>query len=243
MNIIFYRSNLDFFKSSRPFLPVVSKAVKVALAILAVMGAYYYVRSLFGKKESEEVFETPFQAQAFVVIGCCGSGKSKWVDENLRNLTNSEPFVVIDADLVLTEMPKYQAGIKAGNAQIAEELHLESLEKRNKIFEQTIDKVNNLVFLGTGSDSPFYQQEVIGRLKKARYHVTVVCVKTNLELAIQRCRIRASKTSRVVPEDSIRNSHQKAYKNFEDYKKLAHAWELYDNNGQEFRLVEEQDGS
>lgn len=178
--------------------------------------------------------ETPFKAKAIIVIGACGSGKSTWVDkvgkERLANAT------IIDADLVKEQMPEYKEGIRKGDPNIAVTVHSKSLEKRNELFQETVNDVNNLVYLGTGTALDFYKQKVIGSLKKAGYHVTMVCVKTDLDKAIERCAKRALDTGRAVPEQAIRDSHAQAYQNFQIYKDLVHYWELYDNDGKGFDL-------
>ena len=163
--------------------------------------------------------------KALLMMGGPGSGKSSIVN---RVLPDTSDWVVADPDAVKGALPQYQAGVKAGDENIAGTVHEESKEVTNSLVEQTIESKRNLLYDTTGGNA-YDMQSKIRELKKAGYETFLVMAHITLQEGLNRVRTRAQETGRSVPEDIVKNIYNLVPTNFiKTSGTVDHAY-LFDN--------------
>ncbi len=77
--------------------------------------------------------------------------------------------------------------------------------------------------------------------KRSGYRVHLIFLQLrNEELAVERVAARVSQGGHSVPEEVIRRRFKQGWRDFEKiYRGLVDSWQLYDNSGEQARLMEE----
>lgn len=175
------------------------------------------------------------QPVAVVMMDGPGSGKSTFVDA----IDNGD-FVRVDADAIKQNLPEFQQSLKAGAKDAAVISHDESSMLASRIKDGAVGSRKNLIFDGTGKNAEKYIT-MISDMKQRGYKVTVIMPSIPLDTALERVRIRAERTGRLVPESLVREAYSQIETNFDKISKIADSAQLYDNIGKEPRLIFESD--
>jgi len=141
---------------------------------------------------------------ALVLAGGPGSGKSTLLDERL---SPPSPHTKIDPDAFKARFPEYKLLVEAGDSRAAEVCHEESSDLAARLLARAIARRHHIVLDQVGGGPPGRFLGKLVQLVSAGYRVEVVYADTAVETAIDRARIRATKTGRIVPEDLIRAKH------------------------------------
>lgn len=168
--------------------------------------------------------------KALVVIGGAGSGKNTVLKQVLKAKEEEGRFELIDADLEKEKIPAYQAAIASGSPNAASLVHAQSLDARNKSFDRAIRLRKNIAFVGTGTATAFYQNDVIGRLQREGYEVSLLFVRANKAVAKARVQKRAALTGRVVPAHVVESTNRNVERSFQALSRIANHVAVFNNN-------------
>ena len=175
---------------------------------------------------------SPEIPRAVFIIGGSGSGKNTLADQIIQSNknTNKRNYVLIDADNVKENMPRYQELLRAGDPEAASKVHDESLKIKDKLIEESRTNRSSVVYTGTGTHSNFYINEM-NKFKNAGYYVKVYLVDVSESACIYRAQLRQNQTGRQVPLEYIKTSNKQAKLNFNNqFRHVAHTSRHYENN-------------
>ena len=161
-----------------------------------------------------------------IIAGPNGAGKTTFAREFLPQEAHCPVF--INADLIAAGISPFQpeaVAVKAGRimlAEIAEKL----ATQQSFAFETTLSG------LGYARQIPQWQE--------TGYQVKLFFLSLpNPEVAISRVATRVSQGGHNIPEATIRRRFDAGLRNLENtYKRLVDQWSLYDNSGDEPRLID-----
>jgi predicted ABC-type ATPase len=161
-----------------------------------------------------------------IIAGPNGAGKTTFAQEFLPNEAGCEEF--INADLIargLSPFAPEKAALQAGKIMLSQ-IATNVSAGRSFAFEATLAGLN-------------YARQ-IPRWRKARYQVKLVFLSLpSANLAVARVAARVRQGGHSVPEPVIRRRFDAGLRNFREvYKGLVDSWALYDNAGNEPRLLE-----
>ncbi len=165
--------------------------------------------------------------RVIVIAGPNGAGKSTFAREFLPNEAGCPIFV--NADLIAAGLSPFapeKAAIRAGRLML-EEIHRHAAAGESFAFETTLS--------GRG------YAHLIPAWQAAGYAVHLVFLRLpTAELAIERVAVRVAQGGHDVPAEIIRRRFVKGWRYFQDiYRPLVNSWQLFDNSGEETRLMEE----
>jgi predicted ABC-type ATPase len=165
--------------------------------------------------------------RVIIIAGPNGAGKSTFAREFLPNEAGCPVFV--NADLIAAGLSPFapdKAAIRAGRVML-EEIHRHATVGESFAFETTLS--------GRG------YTHAIPAWRKAGYAVHLVFLRLpTVELAIERVAVRVAQGGHDVPVEVIRRRFDKGWRNFQQvYQPLVDSWQLFDNSGEEARLLEE----
>ena len=134
----------------------------------------------------------------------------------------------VNADLIAAGLSPFDPGtvaVRAGRLMI-EEIESNVKRKESFAFETTL--------------SGRRYARMIPRWQGMRYRIKLIFLHLkDVEIAIERVRVRARQGGHSVPEDVIRRRYEAGWRNFNQvYKGLADTWVLYDNSGERPILLE-----
>lgn len=163
----------------------------------------------------------------YIIGGPNGAGKTTFARTFLPEEGGCPHFV--NADLIaagLSPLAPSAAAVPA--ARIVLE-RLDELVARNATF------AFETTFSGRG-----YLRRV-EQWKQAGYRIVMFYLRLpSVELAIERVKIRVSEGGHHVPEGDIRRRYERGWRNFEQlYRTLADKWIVFDNSGEEAKILEE----
>ncbi|MBF0610279.1 MAG: Zeta toxin family protein [Magnetococcales bacterium] len=154
-----------------------------------------------------------------ILAGPNGAGKTTFAQEYLPKEIHCLHF--INADLIAAGLspfaPEY-AAIQAGRLM---------LEQINSLTRQRIDFAFETTLSGRSYGFHIPKWQAMG------YHVKLIFLSLpDVELAIQRVKLRVSMGGHSVPEGIIRRRYSKGWHNFYSfYRPLVNQWALYDTSG------------
>lgn len=160
-----------------------------------------------------------------IIAGPNGAGKTTFAKEYLPNEANCPIF--INADLIAAGLAPFapeSASIKAARLML------------NEI--KTNVKAGNSFAFETTLSGKAYAKDIL-EWKKQGYHITLAFLRLpNAEFAISRVAARVALGGHNIPEATIRRRFKAGLENFHQiYRPLANAWTLYDNSGNEPKLI------
>lgn len=161
-----------------------------------------------------------------IIAGPNGAGKTTFARTFLPEEAQCPRF--INADLIAAGLSPFApeaAAIKAGRLML-EEIDEAVAHGESFAFETTLSGIG-------------YRQRI--RLwRRFGYHVSLFFLRLpDAEAAIDRVATRVRQGGHNIPEDVIRRRFAAGLRNFDTvYKAEVDAWALYDNSGEEPRLIE-----
>lgn len=166
------------------------------------------------------------QPRCIVIAGPNGAGKTTFARRYLPEDAGVVHFV--NADLIaggLSPLDPRLAAVRAGRL-VLQEIDRLAAKRANFAFETTLS--------GLG-----YARRILA-WKRAGYRVEMVYLKLkSSRLALRRVAARVREGGHDVPRVEVVRRLARGWANFEHvYRPLADAWAVYDNSGQEPRLLE-----
>ena len=175
--------------------------------------------------------------KAIVLGGQPGSGKSALAAEAAREFRGNGGAVVIDADRMREENPRYKQLSKEDPQNAADRTHKEAGEWATRLTMAAVEGRRNLVVDGT-MRSPENIRELTNRLKENGYEVEARVMAVNPETSMTRARLRFEEqvAERGTGRFVNREQHDAAYTGMVESvrslerEKLADTVRLYDAN-------------
>ncbi len=163
--------------------------------------------------------------KVIIIAGPNGAGKTTFAREYLPNEANCPIF--INADLIAAGLAPFSpetAAVKAARLMLKE---IESNVKAGKSFA-----------IETTLSGKAYAKDIL-QWKKLGYHITLAFLSLpDPEIAIARVAARVAAGGHNIPEATIRRRFKAGLENFHQlYSSLANSWSLYDNSGNEPKLI------
>lgn len=175
--------------------------------------------------------------RAVVLGGQPGSGKSELAGEAIREMRQSGGAVVIDADRMREENPRYKQLSKDDPQNAADRTQKEAGEWATRLTMAAVEERRNLVVDGTMRNAENVR-DLTTRLKDAGYDVEARVMAVNPETSITRARLRFEEqvsergSGRFVNQEQ----HDKAYAELPrsvaalEAEKLVDRIKIYDSN-------------
>lgn len=163
--------------------------------------------------------------KVIIIAGPNGAGKTTFAREYLPNEANCPIF--INADLIAAGLAPFSpetAAVKAARLMLKE---IESNVKAGKSFA-----------IETTLSGKAYAKDIL-QWKKLGYHITLAFLSLpDPEIAIARVAARVAAGGHNIPEATIRRRFKAGLENFHQlYSSLANSLSLYDNSGNEPKLI------
>jgi predicted ABC-type ATPase len=174
---------------------------------------------------------------AILLGGQPGSGKSVLSDRAQSDLRQSGGSIVIDADRMREEHPRYQQLSKEDPLNAADRTHKEAGQWAQRLTATAIEERRNLVIDGT-MRNPEAMQELASRLKEHGYTVEARVMAVDAETSMTRARLRFEEsvesrgTGRFVNREQHDNAYEGLPKSVEalERAKLTDSVKLYDRH-------------
>lgn len=168
------------------------------------------------------------EKRIFIIAGPNGAGKTTFATEFLQNEADCPLF--INADLIaagLNPSEPHLVGFQAGRRMLVQ-IHEHVLKGESFAFETTLSGLS-------------YARR-IPRWREQGYRVKLFFLQLPThEMAIGRVAQRVLEGGHDVPEAVIRRRFEAGWRNFEQiYRGLVDGWILYDNSGDEPKLLKEE---
>lgn len=165
--------------------------------------------------------------RVIVIAGPNGAGKSTFAREFLPNEAGCPVFV--NADLIAAGLSPFapeKVALRAGRLML-EEIHRHAAIGESFAFETTLS--------GRGYAHMMLGWQAMG------YTVHLVFLRLQtVEMAIERVAVRVAQGGHDIPPDIIRRRFVKGWQNFQTvYRPLVDGWQVYDNSGEQARLMDE----
>jgi len=161
-----------------------------------------------------------------IIAGPNGAGKTTFSREFLVREASCPSFV--NADLIAAGLSPFtpeQAALRAGRLML-DEIRGYVERRQSFAFETTL--------------SGHIYARYIPQWQKSGYRIKLIFLSLpNVEIAVERVRIRVEQGGHHVDESVIRRRFDKGWNNFHNvYKKLVDVWVLYDNSGENPQLID-----
>lgn len=162
----------------------------------------------------------------YIIAGPNGAGKTTFAQEFLPK--EAECPIFVNADLIAAGLSPFvpgRADIRAGRLML-EEIASHVARRENFAFETTLS-------------GRHYARKIPDWQAKG-YKVKLVFLSlTDVQLAVQRVRVRVKQGGHNVSDEIIHRRYETGWKNFEGiYKSLVDVWMLYDNSGEKPLLID-----
>jgi len=162
----------------------------------------------------------------YIIAGPNGAGKTTFAQEFLPK--EAECPIFVNADLIAAGLSPFAPGradIRSGRLML-EEIASHVAKRENFAFETTL--------------SGRHYARTIPDWQANGYKVKLVFLSlTDVQLAVQRVRVRVKQGGHNVSDEIIRRRYETGWKNFEGiYKSLVDVWMLYDNSGEKPLLID-----
>jgi predicted ABC-type ATPase len=163
--------------------------------------------------------------KVIIIAGPNGAGKTTFAREYLPNEANCPIF--INADLIAAGLAPFSpetAAVKAARLMLKE-------------IEFNV-KTGNSFAIETTLSGKAYAKDIL-QWKKLGYDITLAFLSLpDPEIAIARVAARVAAGGHNIPEATIRRRFKAGLNNFHQlYSPLANSWSLYDNSGDEPKLI------
>lgn len=187
-------------------------------------------------------------AQAEPVYVFMGGGPASGKGSILKtgNVELPDDAVHLDPDEFKAKLPEYKSMNGKGDLSAAAVAHEESSYLTKRVSDSAVAGKNNVVLDGTGDSS---YEKMAGKVEKAKaggHRVEAHYVTVDTNEAIRRSDSRAARTGRMVPHETIRNTHASVtgVVRQAEANKLFDKMTLWDNNGSgdPFKVMEQVNG-
>lgn len=167
------------------------------------------------------------EKRIIIIAGPNGAGKTTFALEYLPNEAGCPVFV--NADLIAEGISPFSPEIVAVRAG---RLMLEEIRRHAR---------NGVSFAFETTLAGRRYAQLIPHWQESGYRVHLIFLRLeNEELAIERVAVRVAQGGHDVPEGVIRRRFKQGARNFERiYCGLVDSWQLYDNSGEQPRLVDQ----
>jgi len=160
-----------------------------------------------------------------IIAGPNGAGKTTFAREFLVREASCPSFV--NADLIAAGLSPFtpeQAALRAGRLML-EEIRAYVRRRESFAFETTL--------------SGRIYARYIRQWQDIGYRIKLIFLSLpNVEIALERVRVRVAQGGHDVDESVIRRRFDKGWNNFHNiYKDLVDTWVLYDNSGESPQLI------
>jgi UDP-N-acetylglucosamine kinase len=199
----------------------------------------YALESAYKRVERDALERTQQQERprAILLGGQPGSGKSELANQSLRELRQSGGAVMIDADRMREENPRYQQLSKEDPQNAADRIQKEAAEWSTRLTVTAIEQRRNVVVDGT-MRSPENVRELATRLKENGYDVEARVMAVDPETSMARARLRFEEQVSVRGNGRFVNQeqHDNAYAGIPrsvdtlEREKLVDRIQVYDSN-------------
>lgn len=179
------------------------------------------------KKAFENAKPTPEGAKrrAILTMGAPASGKSSVVGD----MVNAD-WVKVDPDWVKEQLPEYKTALAASAKDAAKMAHEESSYVAKQIRDRALAEGYPVMIDGTGRNPDTYSN-LIDKLHKNGYEVTLVMADLDEETGHARMEKRAEATGRYVPPRFVTDAYRNIPGNFEKFAHKADSFKLVDTRG------------
>lgn len=147
--------------------------------------------------------------------------------------------VHIDADEIKAKLPEYQTLLKRGDSHAAAYVHEESSQIAKRATHEAAARHLSYTLDGTGDSDYDKLLHKVGEARMGGHKVVAHYVTVDTDEAVRRSNARAAKTGRMVPETTIRVTHQQVTNTFARAaaNNIFDEATLHDNNGTKPVLV------
>lgn len=161
-----------------------------------------------------------------IIAGPNGAGKTTFAREFLPKEANIIHFV--NTDLIasgLSPLKPELATLKAGRLFL-DELDRLAIERLDFAFETTL---SGLTYVTR-----------VRHWKSMGYRIEIIFLRlASISLALRRIADRVKQGGHAVPPNDVRRRFQRGWKNFiNTYRPLSDEWAIYDNSGEQIKLIE-----
>lgn len=172
---------------------------------------------------------------AIITSGGTASGKTAAVDWFL-NRYKDESFIRIDYDRMKRALPEYELMIRMKLKSAAEFTHYESCKMAGSLVKRAAKAKMNLIWEHTLA-KPEHIDETIRLLRKKNYVVMIAATHVTIPRAQERAVARFHQMGRYVRPDVIVDTHLRCPKKLRELRDLVDAVLLFDNNGDNRRVM------
>lgn len=149
------------------------------------------------------MYEESNELNAIILFGLPGSGKTTWIRK--QNYINYE---YISADDIRESLPEY-------DKNKPEEVHQKAVRIAEEKLFSCADVKRNLILDGGGINTK-YTLNIVNHLKIRLYKITLVYIKTPIDICVQRNDMRIRKGERFVPTSEIYKKNLRLKNAFEN---------------------------
>lgn len=168
------------------------------------------------------------QPLAIFLGGGSASGKTSISQMLTQSFADSKEHVLlIDSDKIKTMLPEYEKLVRQDPENMATQLHDESSDIANRLYEAGLNSRVNIILDGTMKNAEKYER-FIQAARASEYSVSAVIADVPLEEAYRRADIRFEIEQRRVPREVIQDSHRNVPLTFKRIEDQLDSFYLYD---------------
>jgi predicted ABC-type ATPase len=169
----------------------------------------------------------------FAIGGSPGAGKTTWRQHMYSEMTNVH---LHDMDEVLIRLPGYQKNLVLGEPKLAFEKWWPTAKEISvKLVQYAIESKYSIIYDRTCSTEGSYFHFI--QAKKQGYHISLIGLCLDADLAYERVAEREKRTKRVMPQEILDECRARFSALWPYYLLLADEIALYESNEREFRLI------
>jgi hypothetical protein len=170
-----------------------------------------------------------------------GVGKSYVLSKLFqKQLFPLDAFIKIDPDMLKSELPEMAGYLQADPQSAATNLHRESTQMSDVLFEHALLHNHNILVDGSLRDVEWYKL-LFGRLRREypEYRLAILYVSASAETIRHRAATRATATGRAVPEDLLQASITQVPKSVQALTFLTDfTFEISNNDNEPMQLIQ-----
>lgn len=192
------------------------------------------VNSIITEESRTNQGETP---EVILTMGGSGSGKSTLLKGLMESL--DKKYSYLDVDDIKNHIPEYKSFQKTNVEDAAFLVHEESSDIGKLALEKLSLNKHNFIFDSTLKDAD-WAVNLVKVLKARGYKIKVIAATVPIDVATKRCLDRAKETGRFIPENIIKQSHEKVSESFKRLIDIVEDLKLFDTNNEGINLVYEK---